>query len=200
MGLGRHRDYEATVETISVRFYWVHLRQRVASFIAECLHCLVSKGPHWIPRPLGSEIHGQQPNEVLHAGFFDMGEVPRHAFHRYRYILLLQDDLSKFCELVWTSSAWADVMATSLVQWCVRFGSPKFLVSDFGSSFKNQLLFHICRLLGVKHHINTPTLHWSNGTVERAGVAPCDPYVDLFAPNFVFNRTIGLELSTWFSL
>eukprot|EP00474_Spongospora_subterranea_P007036 CRZ07494.1 hypothetical protein [Spongospora subterranea] len=129
MGLGGHRGYDSTVEVIVSRFHWTQLRADVASFISECLHCLVSKGPHRIPRPLGSAVHGAKPNQVVHVDFFDMGKPPRHASHNWRYILLLQDDLSKFCELIPAESATAEVMATAFVQWCTRYGSnSRFLL------------------------------------------------------------------------
>ncbi|CAF4918594.1 unnamed protein product [Rotaria sp. Silwood2] len=66
-----------------------------------------------------------------------------------------------------TSSS-AQVTAEAIFKdYICRYGAPKSIISDQGTSFKNQLMFALSQLLGYNHILCTPYHPQSNGQVER---------------------------------
>jgi hypothetical protein len=155
-GTGGHRGYKSTAETIKARFLWKNMMDDIARFTENCFHCMIGH-PARVPRPLGSAIHGQKPNEVLH---FDYCQV--YNF----FILIIRDDLSGFVHLRFTNSADAYTVALSLLDWISNFGIPKVLVSDNGSHFKNKVISKLSEMMKVRHHFTLPYTPWSNGSIE----------------------------------
>src|SRR5690606_24302581 len=117
------------------RFFWPGLEEDVKKFTEDCTHCILSH-PSRIPRPLGSEIHGQKPNEVLHFDFAWIYKIP---------ILVIKDDLSGFVRLRACSAADGPNTAEKLIEWIGDFGLPLILVSDRGSHFKNSVMRSLTR-------------------------------------------------------
>jgi IS30 family transposase len=93
------------------------------------------------------------------------------AADRLLYILLLQDDLSSFVNLVPAVAADSATMAAAFTKWGIDYSFPEFLVTDQGTHFKNHMMKESCERLGVQHHFTTAAQHWSNGSVERAGAS-----------------------------
>jgi hypothetical protein len=167
--LSGHRGVDTTLKAIQGRFVWDNVVKDVTAFCKNCYHCLTSKGPEAIPRPLGHQMHSNHSAELLHMDFLSMPEsVPTGADgHSHNTILVIKDDFTGFCELVPSDSASALVTANAISQWIARFGCPKFLVSDQGSHFVNQLITELTDLRKVKIHFTVAYSPQSNGTVEK---------------------------------
>lgn len=84
-----------------------------------------------------------------------------------KYVLVLKDNLTHFCELVACDSPTSVVAATALVDWWKRFGAPSVLMSDQGSHFKSELIAMICKKLDIDQNFVVAYAPWINGTVER---------------------------------
>jgi transposase InsO family protein len=103
-----------------------------------------------------------KPNQVLHFDFMHINNLADD-----KYVLVLKDGFSGFCELVPCDSEDHFVVAEAILDWISRFGIPEMFVSDRGSHFKNLIMQELSRLLSVKHHFTVAYSPWSNGTVER---------------------------------
>jgi hypothetical protein len=69
----------------------------VKGFVRKCLHCVATIPGDTVPRPLGTQLHAANPNEILHFDFLYIG-LSRDG--KYQYLMLLKGDL---CSAVWTN-------------------------------------------------------------------------------------------------
>ena len=88
MGLGGHRVVRSTLETIAKRFFWSCLSSDITAVVKSCLHCLASKGPERVPRPLGESLHAKFPNSVLHFDYLFIREPSSRANNNFRYVFV----------------------------------------------------------------------------------------------------------------
>ncbi|POM67432.1 Hypothetical protein PHPALM_16573 [Phytophthora palmivora] len=102
-------------------------------------------------------------NEVLHMDYLSMGDSYADA----KYLLVLKDELTHYCELVACDSPTSEVAVFAVLDWYKRFGLPPKWVSDQGSHFTSALMADLAvRLRGLQSF--TPVYSpWINGTVER---------------------------------
>ncbi|GMF27503.1 unnamed protein product [Phytophthora lilii] len=59
------------------------------------------------------------------------------------------------------------IAAESILQWSMRFGMPKILISDTASHFKNELLAELCRCTHTEQNFMVAYCPWINGSIER---------------------------------
>ncbi|KAE8963590.1 hypothetical protein PR003_g29766 [Phytophthora rubi] len=92
-----------------------------------------------------------------------MGE----SYGNSKYLLMLKDHATHYCELVVADTADSVVTTEALLAWYSRFGLPPEWVSDQGTHFKNEVIAELCRRLKT-HQPFTPTYSpWVNGSIER---------------------------------
>ncbi len=73
-GSGGHHGKEATLATIKESFYWDYLRKDCDAFVAQCIHCLISRAGEKVPRPLSGQMHATKPKEYIHFDYLHMGQ------------------------------------------------------------------------------------------------------------------------------
>ncbi|KAH9099082.1 hypothetical protein LEN26_016366 [Aphanomyces euteiches] len=100
------------------------------------------------PRPMGSALHAEKPNALLH---FDWLTLPQ-ASNGWKHVLVVKGDLTGFVQLAPSDTADAEITATTLMQ-C-------------GSHFKNEIIEKIRKIVGAHHHFTTAYTPWANGSVE----------------------------------
>jgi Integrase zinc binding domain len=116
MGATGHRASSATFKAMSDYFTWKGLKED-CEFCRSCLHCLATNAGPTIPRPMGSALHCDVPNGLLHFDYCWMGPGGD-----MKYVLILKDDLSSFVRLVPTSTADAETTADALMSWLSDLG------------------------------------------------------------------------------
>ncbi|KAE8960795.1 hypothetical protein PF011_g29976 [Phytophthora fragariae] len=92
-----------------------------------------------------------------------MGE----SFGDSKYILVLKDHASHYCELVVADTADSSVTVEALLAWHARFGVPPTWISDQGSHFKNEVVAELSRRLRTQQEFTPAYCPWINGSVER---------------------------------
>ncbi|KAE9043464.1 hypothetical protein PR003_g6175 [Phytophthora rubi] len=160
-GAGGHRGATTTATALASHFYRKTLKSDVATFVAGCLHCMVTVGGR-VPRPHGETLMATKPNELLHFDFLTMIKDD----HGTKYVLVLKDGMSGFVELVACVAATSDQVYIRLLDWFKRYGIVHQWVSDQGAHFKNQLIEQLRVALGAHHHFTTAYTPRANGTVE----------------------------------
>jgi hypothetical protein len=161
-GLSGHRSIQNTFRILRSKFFWPKMLADIQKFCRECLHCAVADAREIIPRPLGSQMHAQNRNEILHYDFIKIGPSNEGSI----YLLVIKDDFSGYI-LLWPSkTADADTVVSALLHWYSLFGIATCHISDQGSHFKNQVVQELNRRMSSKHHFTLPYAPWSNGTVE----------------------------------
>uniref|UniRef100_A0AAR2LYA0 Integrase catalytic domain-containing protein n=1 Tax=Pygocentrus nattereri TaxID=42514 RepID=A0AAR2LYA0_PYGNA len=85
-----------------------------------------------------------------------------------RYILVIADYFSKWCEAFALKKQEADTVARVVVeQFILRWGTPKSIHTDQGKNFESALFREICDLLEIQKTRTTPYHPQSDGLVER---------------------------------
>ncbi|KAE8908896.1 hypothetical protein PF003_g6792 [Phytophthora fragariae] len=92
-----------------------------------------------------------------------MGE----SFGDSKYILVLKDHASHYCELVVADTTDSSVTVEALLAWHARFGVPPTWISDQGSHFKNEVVAELSRRLRTQQEFTPAYCPWINGSVER---------------------------------
>ncbi|KAF0720748.1 hypothetical protein AaE_010283, partial [Aphanomyces astaci] len=162
-GSAGHRGHAALVATIRRLFYVDHLADRASEFLRGCLLCPHVKGGRVVHRPYAPRWHAKELNEGIHFDYLYMGE----AFSGAKYVLVLKDDLTHYCELIACDGPTSQVCVDALVDWTKRFGMPRVWVSDQGTHFKNVAMKALAHKFKVHHDLTLAYCPWRNGTVER---------------------------------
>ena len=160
-----HRGQSATEIAIRKHFFWKSMTTDIRTFVKACIHCISTLKGGKEPRPLGSALHGSEPNDLLQFDFLEMAPSNTGA----KYILLLRDDFSSYAWLIPFAAANAENAADAIIEWASTFTVPKGLMSDGGSHFKNDTVKRVAKGLKTPHHFTLPYTPWSNGGVERLG-------------------------------
>ena len=163
---GGHYGITLTISTLSRRLFWLELAEDVGKLVANCLHCLPTQGGQRIPRPLGTQIHGQKPNQVLHFDYVYIYPVKNGASHSHQWIFVVRDDFTGMVMLEPCATPNTSVTVQTLMKWRSLYGSSEFFVSDQGSYFVSEAMKEYCELVRSSHHVTTPYIHYPNGTVE----------------------------------
>ncbi|POM77265.1 Hypothetical protein PHPALM_5378 [Phytophthora palmivora] len=157
-GAQGHRGEQAMVN---------HLRKlptkRRAHIVSTCMLCPHVKGGKMIKRPWSETIDCNERNGVLHWDFLSLGD----SFGDSKYLLVLKDHATHFCELVVGDAADSAVATAAILDWHSRFGAPPMWVSDNGSHFKNEVVAELSRRLKSQQHFTLAYSPWINGSVER---------------------------------
>lgn len=167
-----HRGTDSTECTLREQFTWNTFADDAREFVADCIHCIMAKTGHKIPRPYAETLHAVKPNEVVHFDYLYMGP----SGDGYQYVLVIKDELSSYNWLRETMAADANTAASVLASWIRTFSVMHVSVSDRGSHFKNQVMECLSRHYKIRHHFAVAYSPWSNGTVEsvnRIVLAAC---------------------------
>ena len=164
--VGGHFGIRRTLKKIQQKFWWTNMKRSITNYIKGCLLCQAHNISRQKPPGLLCPIEiPDGPNQLL--GMDYCGPFPTTPDEN-RYVLCLTDYFTKFVTAVALPSCSAVVTAEAIFKEHIcRFGVPKAIISDQGSSFKNQLMESLSNLFGF-HHILCTTYHpQSNGLTER---------------------------------
>ncbi|OWZ16601.1 hypothetical protein PHMEG_0009585 [Phytophthora megakarya] len=121
------------------------------------------KGGTLIKRLWSETINCNERNGVLHWDFLSLGD----SFGCNKYLLVLKDHATHFCELVVGDAACSGVATAAILDWHSRFGAPPLWVSVNGSHFKNEVVAELSRRLKSQQQFTLPYSPSINGFAER---------------------------------
>jgi hypothetical protein len=124
----------------------------VKVFVQNCLHCVATITGDKVPRPLDTQLHATNPNEILHFDFLDI-ELSRDW--KYQYLLLFKDGLGGYLWLVPCRTADAAATVDALMQWFAVIDVVLLWISERGSHFKNEVVRRVRKELKAKRHFTT---------------------------------------------
>lgn len=82
-------------------------------FIQSCIYRIISRNGERISRPLATALHGEKPNEVIHADFLYMGPAEENNL---KYVLIIKDDICSYTWLCPSKNADSDAGTTALAK------------------------------------------------------------------------------------
>nr|GEX93459.1 hypothetical protein [Tanacetum cinerariifolium] len=121
------------------------------------------------PRETLMEINTR--DEPLFADFANylVGLFPKS--HKFEYILVAVDYVSKWAEAQALPTKYARVVITFLKKLFCRFRIPKALISDRGTHFCNKIMEKTMKRYGVSHRFSTSYHPQTSGQVENTNGA-----------------------------
>ncbi|GFX16125.1 retrovirus-related Pol polyprotein from transposon 412 [Trichonephila clavipes] len=110
-------------------------------------------------------IVSKYPNEIVTLDL--LGPYPASRPERYKFILVISDHFTKWCELIPLRKASAQAIATAFFDnYIARYGAPISLISDNGPQFISDVFEHLSHRLDIKH-MKTVTYRPQANLTER---------------------------------
>lgn len=164
--IGGHFAIHRTLSKIKQSYWWPNLKQSVINHIKSCLVCQAYNiNRQKRPGYLCPTSPPDGPNQLIGIDF--CGPFPITP-HDNKYVLCLTDYFTKFVTALPLPTCSAQDTAEAIFKhYICIFGIPKAIITDQGTSFKNQLLSSFSELFGYHHILCTPYHPQSNGQVER---------------------------------
>jgi transposase InsO family protein len=158
-----HRGHQAMRLHLKQVFWFANADAVIKEFLDACLLCPHVHGGMMVRRPYSPQWRSICPNQGIHFDYLYMGDT----WGGCKYILVLKDDLTHYCELVACETPTTQVVVDALLAWGSRFGMPEVWISDQGTHFKNKVMKALAQRLKVDHQFSLAYCPWRNGTVER---------------------------------
>ncbi|GJS22562.1 reverse transcriptase domain-containing protein [Tanacetum coccineum] len=121
------------------------------------------------PREILMEINTR--NEPWFADFANYLVGPFPKSHKFEYILVAVDYVSKWAEAQSLPTNDAQVVITFLNKLFCQFGMPKALISDRGTHFYNKIMEKTMKRYGVNHRFSTSYHPQTSSQVENTNRA-----------------------------
>lgn len=168
-----HSGFHRTYNRIKKHFKWNNMKNDIKNFIKTCESCqknkLVRKK---FVKPMEITTTSSNPLEKI---FLDIvGPLPLTESGN-KFILTLQDDLTKFSQAYAIPNHETKTIAENLVRGFIcKFGKPDIIVTDQGRDFTSKLFSQIAKLFKIRH-INCTAYHpESNAALERSHATLAD--------------------------
>ena len=161
-----HKGISKTYDKLARNYYWKHMRADVRQFVKGCLNCQTRKLVRVKTKlPMLITDTSSRPFQKISMDFYGPLEVTKAG---NRYILTIQDTLTKYCILVPLKRATAKEVARAMVnRFICYFGPPSAILTDQGTNFLSRTLEEFARMFRIEKY-NTSAYHpQSNGGVER---------------------------------
>ncbi|KAI5750678.1 hypothetical protein M8J77_000323 [Diaphorina citri] len=157
---GVHRTYSR----VSQHYFWPGMWEQVTQYVRSCESCQRVKAPNQLPTGLMRPRSTEGPWKKVYMDF--MGPYPRTSKGNM-YILVMQDEFTKWVELVPLRSATADSVVENFRKLVLnRYGCPDAIFSDNGTHFVNNKMAALTSDLGIEH-IRAPPYWPQPNMVER---------------------------------
>jgi hypothetical protein len=158
-----HGGVERTIQKLLTSLHgtgWLHLRQDVKQFIAECPCC--QKMSH-IKLPIHTIRYITSTYTTMECLNIDfVGPFPDDG-----YILVIVDTFTRWVELFACSDNTAQSALKCLLEHFGRFGCPRAIRSDRGPHFANTLIKAFLQITGTRHNLTLAYSSEENAIVER---------------------------------
>ena len=159
-----HPGIRGTIDLISKRFVWPHMKRDITNWVRECHSCQKSK----ITRHTRSAIHSIPiPSKRFHAVNVDI-LGPLEYSHGFTYILMCIDRFSRWPECIPITDIKTDTLINAFVYgWISRFGVPHTIITDRGAQFCSSSWKDLMSFLGIEHKTTLAYKPEQNSLVER---------------------------------
>ena len=143
------------------------MSEDVATYVRGCDSCQRHKRPkHQDKAELERTEVPESPFNKIQVDY--VGPFQPSVPHRYRYVLAIQDVLTRYSLLVPTLDCTADTATKILLErWATVLDIPAVVQSDRGSHFTGAVFAQLCADLGIRQALSSPNHPQSNGQVER---------------------------------
>lgn len=161
--LGSTRMYNR----IKQSYYWKGMRSDIESYVKQCKPCQENKALRQINRaPMQITSTSTEPGQRISLDI--VGPLPEAGPAKLRFILTIQDDLTKFSSAYPIRSTTAEETSECLLHFISIFGIPKTILTDQGTNFTSDLFKKTCEFLKIKNLWSSPYHPQTQGALERS--------------------------------
>lgn len=166
MPTGGHFGPEKMWKTLKLKYYWPHMKKQIENLVRSCPICQTKK--HTNIKKIPMKVT-DTPATRFDRVFMDIvGPLPT-SHSNNKYILTVQDDLTKFMVAEALPDKSANTVARTLVEsFFFKYHFPKFLISDSGSEFANKTQQAVCGILKIQEIRSAPYHHQTIGSLENS--------------------------------
>lgn len=162
-----HPGIKRMYSRIKASYYWKTMRSDIERFVKDCKLCQINKPLRASNKaPMVITSTSTKPFERLALDI--VGTLPEAGLQKFRYILTLQDDLTKFSCAYPMITSTTDEVARNLIHFISLFGFCKTILTDQGTCFTSELFKQLTEILKVKNLFSTPYHPQTNGALERS--------------------------------
>lgn len=163
--LSGHTGFNKTYAAIRSKYEWPDMKTDIENFIKKCKTCQSTK-TNFRPTKMPMIITSTSDNFNDQIALDIMGPYPE-TDNGNRFILTIQDDLTKFMQAYPLPEHTAETVAVHLLKYCTIFGFPTNILTDQGTEFMSKLFKEITKMLSLKHKTTSPYHPQTNGSLER---------------------------------
>lgn len=161
--LGSSRMYNRIRE----QFYWKGMRGDIEDYVKKCRQCQENKALRKLNRaPMEITTTSNAPFQRVALDI--VGPLPESGTAKLKYILTLQDDLTKYSVAYPLRSTTAEETSDCLIHFISLFGIPKSILTDQGTNFTSELFKNTCQFLKIKQLWSSPYHPQTQGALERS--------------------------------
>lgn len=162
-----HPGINRMYNRIKASYYWKSMRADIERFVKDCKMCQINKPLRTSNKaPMVITSSSTKPFERLALDI--VGTLPEAGLQKFKYILTLQDDLTKFSNAYPMITCSTDEVARNLIHFFSLFGFPKMILTDQGTCFTSELFKQLTEILKIKSLFSTPYHPQTNGALERS--------------------------------
>ncbi|GFX78746.1 retrovirus-related Pol polyprotein from transposon 412 [Trichonephila clavipes] len=159
--LGKRKTYLKLRDTC----YFPFMRKYIFEYVSTCDRCQKFNYKNALPAGRLMPIVSKYPNEIVTLDL--VGPHPASRPERYKFILVITDHFTKWCELIPLRKASAQTIANAFFNtYIARYGAPISLISDNGPQFISDVFEHLSHRLDIKH-MKTVTYRPQSNLTER---------------------------------
>lgn len=163
--LSGHRGILETNRKIRDNFFWKGMTNDIKTYIDSCVTCQRNKIQRKnFQAPMIITSQSTEPFERVSMDLVSYSDI---SDNNNKYVLTLQDDLTRFVQAYPIPDKEAVTVAKELLYFCQHYGVPKRFHSDQGTEFMNNVLKQLTKFLGSNHTFNTAYHPQTNGALER---------------------------------
>jgi hypothetical protein len=161
-----HHGVETTLEKLNAtRPTWTDRQKHVRMFIARCPCCQKMNQRRATVHAHPTTASSYRPMQRIAIDYIER-LIPDNDGNTA--IVVVIDCFSRFIELYPVQNINAINSAESLLDWITRYSAPEEITHDNGSSFVNEIIQELIKLMGSKSNIATAYSKEENPIVERA--------------------------------
>ncbi|GKC04315.1 reverse transcriptase domain-containing protein [Tanacetum coccineum] len=164
---GHYRPNITAKKVLDLGFYWPTIIKEAHTLVRLCEACQKTGN---ISKSDEMPLNNIQVCEIFNIWGIDfMG--PFLKSHKFEYILVIVDYVSKWAKAQSLPTNDARVIITFLKNLFCRFEMPKALISDRGTQFCNKIMEKTMKRYGVNHRFSTSYHPQTSGQVENTNIA-----------------------------